>query len=154
MPEPPPSLVPVYLTVRVAEIVQFAARASGVSESVIVGRAVDALLATPRADDTAPVDPWEEVAVHGTYAGHVVEGRYIPATGRLLVTSGPLTGKPFKSPSGAARACIAAINPDRAATQTNGWTFWHVTGNGARLSAYRGLRGAPVGGTRRAPRTG
>jgi hypothetical protein len=75
--------------------------------------------------------------VWGEYDGRRVEGEYLPATRRLTVTSDPLAGTTFKTPSGAARSVIAALNPARNAAQANGWRFWHITETGERLEVLR-----------------
>ena len=116
--------------------VRFAARVAGVSESEIVARAVRAL--TEEADEAAaPRDPWDAVEVFAEYADQRVEGTYVPATRRLTVTSGALAGQTFRSPSAAAGAVIAALNPARATTQASGWRFWKVTATHHRLESLR-----------------
>lgn len=75
--------------------------------------------------------------VHGTYRNQRVTGVFDPGARRLTVTSGPVAGRSFKSPSAAVRAVIAAANPARVAAQSNGWRFWHVTATGERLDHYR-----------------
>ena len=75
--------------------------------------------------------------VYGIYHGRRVEGMFTPATQRLVVTSEPLAGKGFKSPSGAARAVVAALNPARAVPNLNGWTFWRTVATDDRIEIYR-----------------
>lgn len=116
-------------------LVRFAARVFAVSESEVVARAVRAL--TEQNDDRPAFDPWTPVDVYGEYEGHRVEGRYVPATRRLIVTSPPVAGVTFKSPSGAATAVVAALNPGRSAAHTNGWRFWHLVSTNERLEVLR-----------------
>lgn len=119
-------------------LVRFASRMFGVTEAEVVGRAVQAY-----SRDRSPVerpeqrDPWRPVPVYGAYEGRRVEGLYLPATRRLTVTSDPLPDSRFKSPSGAARAVVAAVNPDRTATQTNGWRWWRLVETDERLEVLR-----------------
>jgi hypothetical protein len=84
-----------------------------------------------------PGDPWTPVPVHVVYRETQVTGEFLPATHRVKITSGPLAGTKYKSPSGAARAVVAALNPGRAQAQGNGWKFWWVTDHGVRLDVYR-----------------
>jgi hypothetical protein len=122
---------------RTHELVRFAARMFSLSESEIVARAVlsfgeqSPTFARPRRD------PWQPVELYGEYEGHRVGGLYLPATKRVTVTTPPLAGEKFKSPSGAARAVVAALNPERASTQTNGWRFWHLVETDERLEVMR-----------------
>jgi hypothetical protein len=118
-------------------LVRFAARLFGVSEAEVVARAMRQF-SEQGADAVRPArDPWTPVDVYGEYDGTRVEGQYLPATRRLTVTSAPIAGSSFKSPSGAARAVVAALNPARTATQTNGWRFWHLAETHERLEVLR-----------------
>jgi hypothetical protein len=84
---------------------------------------------TPTGDDSG-------VAVHRVYAGRRVEGRYERATSSVTITSGPLAGQFFRSPSGASAAVVTALNPGVAPSRS-GWTFWIVTATGKTLSSIR-----------------
>lgn len=118
--------------------VRFAARAAGVSEAVVVSRAVEAYV---RGDEGPPVrDAWEPVPIYSEYAGQRVDGLFLPATQRVTVTSGAVSGKHFRSPSGAARAVVRTVKPDRNAPQTNGWRFWHLDATGDYLEVLRTKR--------------
>ncbi|HEX8001785.1 MAG TPA: hypothetical protein VF519_03730 [Mycobacteriales bacterium] len=107
-----------------------------VSEAEVVARAVQAYAREHPPAERPGLDPWEPVAVYAQYAEHRVEGLYLPATRRLTVTSGPVAGTRYKTPSGAARAVVAAFNPSRAST-TNGWRFWRVVDTDERLEVLR-----------------
>jgi hypothetical protein len=122
---------------RTTELVRFAARMFDVSESEVVARALREFTRLHEQHAKPPQDPWAPVPVYAEYEGHRVEATYLPATRRLVVTGEPLAGQRFKSPSGAARAVVAALNPGRAAATTNGWRFWHVTETGERLQSLR-----------------
>jgi hypothetical protein len=120
-----------------AMAVRFAARLYGLTPSQVVTRAVHALGdATPEKLPEAEA-LWAPVPVYGDYDGTRVEGEYLPATRRLAVRSEPLPGESFKSPSGAARAVVSALNPARAAPTTNGWLWWRVVATNEPLRVYR-----------------
>ncbi|HVF05311.1 MAG TPA: hypothetical protein VNA20_10750 [Frankiaceae bacterium] len=114
-------------------MVSFAAEVSGLSESEILASAVRRY-AELRGHDA---DPWSPVDVYAQYDGQRVEGQYLPATRRLTVTTGPITGAAFSSPSAAARAVVNALKPDRADTPTNGWKFWRLVDTNERLDVLR-----------------
>lgn len=122
---------------RTYELVLFAARMFGVSPSEVVARAVRAFIDAGEATTRPVTDPWTPIAVHGEYEGQRVEGQYVTATRRLIVTTPPLEGESFKSPSGAATAVVAALNPQRARAHTNGWRFWKITDTDERLEVLR-----------------
>lgn len=117
--------------------VRFAARLFGVSEAEIVARAVREYARAVPAPDRPGAEPWTPVPVFGEYDGRRVEGEFLPANRHLTVTSEPLAGREFTTPSGASRAVIAAINPQRTAAQSNGWRFWHLAATGERLEVLR-----------------
>jgi hypothetical protein len=122
-------------------LVRFAAQAFEVSESEVVARAVRRLSSDP---EPSASDPWEPVDLYAEYEGHRVEATYLPATRRLTVTSPPVAGETFTTPSAAARAVVLGLNPDRSAAQTNGWRFWRVAATHQRLDVLRAR--APAGG--------
>jgi hypothetical protein len=90
--------------------------------------------APPAADASGTSDM---IDVHVDYAGHRTQGTYDPVTTRIGITSGPLAGRSFKTPAGAARAVVAhykpGVNPSR-----NGWTFWTLSDGSGRF--LRGIR--------------
>lgn len=120
--------------------IRFAARLLGVSESEVIARAVAGISDEngPAAAVPSPArDPWAPVPIYAEYEGRRIDAEYVAATRRLIVTSAPLTGQTFKTPSAAARAVVAALNPARVATHTNGWRFWRVAETHARLDSLR-----------------
>ncbi len=120
------------------EHVRFAARLFGVTEAEVVARAVRHYAREVPAPGRPGDDPAVPVHVYGEYEGRRVEGTYLPATRRLTVTGEPLPGREFTTPSGAAKAVVAALNPARSgAPQTNGWRFWHLAETGERLEVLR-----------------
>ena len=123
-------------------LVRFGAGLLGLSEPEFVARAVRALSegTTPGSVAREPAlrrDPWQPIELYGDYEGTHVEAQYLLATGRLTITTEPLAGQAFPSPSAAARAVIAALNPARAATQANGWRFWRIAATRERLDSLR-----------------
>lgn len=122
---------------RTHAVVRFAARVFDVSEAEVVARAVEAYARDHSGPDRPPRDPWEPVSVYGIYEGRRFDGAYLPATRRLTVTSEPFSGARFKSPSGAARAVVATVNPEREGTPTNGWIFWRLVETDERLDVLR-----------------
>jgi hypothetical protein len=142
--EPPRTLREVVRTIEVDdatyEFIAFAARTMGVSEAAIVERAVATLRAPsplPEATRaTGPaIDRWADRAIHADYRGARVTARFLPATRRVTLTSEPLAGKAFGSPSAAATAVVAALNAGREMTRVNGLRFWKDDATGARLDA-------------------
>ena len=118
------------------EALRLAANVAGVPIGEIVRRGLAALAA---ANPPAEPDPWDEVPVVAEYLGRRFEGRFVPATSRLVITTGELAGRAFHSPSAAAGAVVAAVNPARDA-RTNGWRFWHVAETGDHLDVLRAAR--------------
>ena len=115
------------------ERLRLAANVAHLHPGEVVARALDVLAAVcePRV-----LDRWADVAVHTTYKGRRVEGRFLPATRRLVITTGPLAGTSYGTPSAAAGAGIAS-HGSRADPRANGWRFWHVTGTGEFLDTVR-----------------
>lgn len=117
--------------------VRFAARVHGVTEGEVIALAVAALSA-PEQETAAPGrDRWAPVAIYGDDAGVRVEGEYVAATKRLVVTSGACKGETFTTPSAAARAVVGALRPERAATPVNGWRWWRLAETHERLAVLR-----------------
>lgn len=78
----------------------------------------------------------DTVAIHVRYGGQRTDAVFDPATDEVTVTSGPLSGRTFSSPSGAAVAVVHEINP-RVTPARNGWTFWVVDNTGKLLGTQR-----------------
>ncbi|MFE0181253.1 hypothetical protein [Streptomyces olivaceus] len=74
--------------------------------------------------------------VYAIYQRMRIEGHFDSATGALNIPSGPAAGE-YKTPSGAARAVIAALRPQVSPIRT-GWTFWRLAETGAQLEVLRG----------------
>ncbi|MDT5031311.1 MAG: hypothetical protein QOC94_1482 [Actinoplanes sp.] len=110
------------------QAVSFAARMANVSEGEIIRRLVEG--SAPPRDGPEPAD--QGVAIYADYEGHRVRARYFEPA-RVEITDGPLAGKSFKTPTGAARAIVRHYNPS-VNDNRNGWSFWQIdNGTGARV---------------------
>lgn len=118
---------------------EFAARMSGRTAGEVVARLVAAAsmpVSTPK-EETERAEASEGVGVYVVYAGHRTQGRYDPATRRIDITSGPLGGRSFKTPTGAARAVVSHYKPG-VSPHRNGWSFWMLDdGSGRYLQSIR-----------------
>ena len=78
----------------------------------------------------------KQEAVHAIYGGTRTDGLYDRVSHSLTITTGPLAGRTFSKPSGAAVALVQQhspeVNPNR-----NGWSFWIVSRTGKRLQTIR-----------------
>ncbi|HZM76163.1 MAG TPA: hypothetical protein VFC19_10575 [Candidatus Limnocylindrales bacterium] len=118
---------------------EFAARMSGSTAGEVVARLVaEASMPTPRPLELQEQsEETEGVAVFVDYQGHRTHGRYHPRTSRIDITSGPLAGQSFKSPTGAARAVVVRYKPG-VSPHRNGWSFWMLDdGSGRFLQSIR-----------------
>lgn len=111
----------------IKRMVTFAARMAGITEGELLRRLVtESSLATEE-----PETGEEGVPIFADYAGHRTHALFFrPA--RVEITDGPLQGRSFKTPSGAARAVVrhynSSVNDNR-----NGWGFWQTDLNGRRV---------------------
>lgn len=105
---------------------ELAAHVAGISVGQVVERLVNQASASRLSAGVTdgPATPGG-IAVTNTYRGHRTSGRYYPDTKRIEISSGPLTGRSFKTPSEAARAVIEQLNP-AVNSNRNGKTFWRV----------------------------
>jgi hypothetical protein len=94
------------------------------SRAVIQGASAD--------DDTEPAS----VRIHADYAGHRTFALFVPGPGRIEITSGPLAGRSFRTPSEAAREIVKHYNPE-VSPHRNGWGFFVVSATGAQLQSLR-----------------
>jgi hypothetical protein len=129
------------------ERLAFAAKVFGVSVGEVVARLVDAPDEPQSATDgnhQAQVidsdDHEDRVAVHVVYQGSRIQGIFDRTTNQLGITSGPLAGRTYPSPSAAAIAVVESVNPGRAFPQTNGRTFWIIDSTGRNLRSVIGRR--------------
>jgi hypothetical protein len=119
------------------KLLQFAAHIGRCSVGDIVARLV--------AETTMPIVAVREktehteggVAVCADYVGYRTHGNYDATTTRVDITSGPLAGRSFKTPTAAARAVVAHHNPG-VSPNRNGWNFWRLDdGSGRALESVR-----------------
>ena len=113
------------------------ARAAGLTHGQAVAFLIEEFHRT--SGSTGPAHAASGVLVHATYQGQRVEGVFDPDTGGLTVTSAPLQGKWFRSPSGAAKAVVANLKPG-VTPNRSGYDFWFVTSTGKTLNSIRSRR--------------
>ncbi len=117
---------------------EFAARMARTTAGDVVARlvaqaSVPALAAPPSGANGAST----LIRVYACYDGHRAEGTYDPDTTRIDITSGPLAGRSFKTPTAAARAVVAHYKPGISPNR-NGWLFWILDdGSGRFLRSIR-----------------
>ena len=121
------------------EKLMLAARMTNSSPGEIVARMIASATA-PITDDAPPKDgngvDTDTVDVYATYEGHRTTGEFNPQTRRLEITSGPLSGESYKTPSAAARRVIESHNPE-VNSNRNGWSFWLLDEGDAPLQTIR-----------------
>jgi hypothetical protein len=66
------------------------------------------------------------------------------APARVEIIDGPLKGRSFRSPTGAARAVVREYNP-RVNDNRNGWGFWQIDNGGGPRVWLRSIRPAKAG---------
>ncbi|RDG34675.1 hypothetical protein [Streptomyces corynorhini] len=119
--------------------IEFAARVGGTTAGEVVARLVRTASVPPSTPAVASEEGSAErkVNVYADYEGHRTRGSYDQDTKRIDVTSGPLAGQSFKTPTGAARAVVAHYKPD-VNPNRNGWSFWSLDdGSGGLLQNIR-----------------
>jgi hypothetical protein len=104
--------------------VSFAARMANVTEGEIVRR----LIAASTLAGEEPNLGQEGVSIYADYEGHRTRALYF-APARVEIVDGPLKGKSFKTPTGAARAVVRLYNPS-VNDNRNGWSFWQRDNGG------------------------
>ncbi|WP_051809697.1 hypothetical protein [Actinoplanes subtropicus] len=113
------------------------AAAWNISPPQVIGRLVDHYYLTQAENTPTRRSPEpSDVAVHRIYAGQRVEGLYHPETQSMTITNGPLSGRVYRSPSGARGAAVTTLNPG-VAPNGSGWDFWIVTATGKTLRSIR-----------------
>lgn len=122
-----------------ASAIHFAANVANVSPQEIVRRLVKLHTTSrgPAADSGPSSAEAQGVPVHIDYEGVRTEGVFDPRTHGLKVTTGRLAEQSWKSPSGAACAVIADLNP-KVKPNRNGWSTWIVSETGRLLQSIRG----------------
>jgi len=113
--------------------IELAAKLANTTTVVVV----DNLLYQAMPQQPAETPESEPDIVYGDYKGHRTTGKLTRETGRVEITSGPLAGQTFGSPSGAARAIIALHSGNPKATR-DGWNqFWRLTSNSQPIQTVR-----------------
>lgn len=108
----------------VKRTVSFAARMADVTEGEIVRR-----LIAESSLETKELDPRKEgVPIYADYEGHRTRALYF-APARVEIVEGPLKGRSFRTPTGAARAVVRHYNPS-VNDNRNGWGFWQIDNGG------------------------
>ncbi|HWG99096.1 MAG TPA: hypothetical protein VNV66_07170 [Pilimelia sp.] len=108
----------------------FAAQLAGVSKGAVIAQMIERMRAAE------PSERPTELMIYADYAGHRTHGVFVPGPGRVEITSGPLAGSSYKTPSEAARAVVAQYNPT-VSPHRNGWTFWSLESSGQPLQTVR-----------------
>ena len=104
--------------------VSFAARMADVTEGEIVRRLIAASSLEPEEEPSQ-----KNVPIYADYEGHRTRALYY-APARVEIVDGPLKGKSFRTPTGAARAVVRHYNPS-VNDNRNGWSFWQIDNGGA-----------------------
>ena len=90
--------------------------------------------------EQAPLQNEGTVKVFSEYKGHRIEGLFTMSTKSLRITTAPLAGRHFDSPTAAAVAVVKANTPDREKPETNGRKFWRLDETGKELRSILGQR--------------
>jgi len=120
----------------VKRTVSFAARMAGITEGEIVRRLIAAHALEAEEGDRQQ----EGVLIYADYEGNRTRARYFPPA-RVEITDGPLKGRSFRSPTGAARAVVRHYNPG-VNDNRNGWSFWQIDHGGGPRVWLRSIRPA------------
>jgi hypothetical protein len=76
------------------------------------------------------------VAIHMMYLKARTEAVFEATSHRVRITSGPLAGQWFGTPSAAAVAVVTEANPTKSPSR-NGWETWRISATGAKLQSLR-----------------
>jgi hypothetical protein len=133
-----PAIGTVEVDAETYQLLKFAARIGGCTTGDVVRRLVaEAGAASDPAEEIEHSETVQGTAVYADYAGYRTYGNLDRTTTRVDITSGPLAGRGFKTPTAAARAVVGhyapGVSPNR-----NGWKFWRVDdGSGKVLESIR-----------------
>ena len=116
--------------------VSFAARMAGVTEGEIVRRLIAA--SSPAVEEPGLGHAGQPV--FADYEGHRTRALYF-APARVEISDGPLRGRSFRTPSGAARAVVSHYNPG-VNDNRNGWRFWQLDNGGGPRAWLESIRPA------------
>ncbi len=130
-------------------VLQFAARVAGRSPAELISRLVAETADLPPSRDIASqtraesphlADMTDEVPIYANYLGKRIDAVLDPIRETVRVTSGPLAGELFSSPSAAGIKLVETMNPKRQFANTNGWRFWRLTSNKQLIDTLRRVR--------------
>jgi hypothetical protein len=76
------------------------------------------------------------VPIHLVYDGLRIDAEFHASSHAVTIRSGPLRGRRFRTPSGAAVAVIQRLNPS-VSPNRNGWITWVVDESGEFLQSIR-----------------
>jgi hypothetical protein len=119
--------------------VSFAAKMANVTEGEIVRR----LIAASSLAEQNPDVKQTSVPIYANYEGHQTRALFFAPT-RVEIIDGPLKGKSFKTPTGAARAVVGHYNPS-VNDNRNGWSFWQIDNSGGPRVWLRAIRSDNAG---------
>lgn len=119
--------------------VSFAARMADVTEGEIVRR----LIAGSSHEATERDARQAGAPIYADYEGHRTRALYF-SPARVEIIDGPLEGKSFKTPTGAARSVVRHYNPSMNDNR-NGWVFWQIDNGGGPRVWLQSIR--PLGPT-------
>jgi hypothetical protein len=102
--------------------IDLAAKLAGTTHAQVVTDLL-ARVASPSIPASANDPDGDQVAIARDYKGHRTKGILFPSTGRVTISSGPLSGRSFATPSGAGKAVIIHHSGNQKAT-CDGWRFW------------------------------
>ncbi|MGD9958137.1 hypothetical protein [Nocardioides sp.] len=116
---------------------ELAARLTGVSVGGVVSRLVAQAVEGPARDSPTPGVRPDKVSIYADYAGTRTHGEFESSSSQIQITTGPLAGTTYGTPSQAAVAVVQHYKPD-VDPNRNGWTFWVLDdGSGARIQSIR-----------------
>lgn len=127
----------IHLPESVHDQIRLLASVWNIAEPAVVERLLDDLKTKREPAGEAPQP--RRLAVYGVYGGQRIEGTFDPTTEHMKIISGPMAGREFRSPSGAARAVVIETNPT-VHPNCNGWDFWTVAATGRTLQSVRTQR--------------
>jgi hypothetical protein len=110
--------------------IELAANMGNTTHAAVIAELLDRAT-RPAAGGLQPDPDSDDRAIFKVYKGQRTDGILTPSTGRVIITTGPLAGQSFDSPSGAARAVIVNQTGNQAATN-NGWKEFWVLDDGTR----------------------
>jgi hypothetical protein len=115
--------------------VRLLGQAWGVDDNEVIRRLLERFQ-RPAVEDSPTGRPEAEVPVHVIFEKVRTEAIYDRSAKSVTISSGPLAGQAFSTPSGAAAAVIKHYRPDVSPSR-NGWSFWTITADGKLLQNIR-----------------